>query len=56
MYGFEEIEKVDKEIAECIQAEVKRQMSVHNTLSLFYHFNTAIFSNISCKHIKNMIV
>lgn len=27
MYGFEEIEKVDKEIAECIQAEVKRQNS-----------------------------
>lgn len=27
MYGFEEIEKVDKEIAECIQAEIKRQNS-----------------------------
>lgn len=27
MYGFEEIEKVDKEIADCIQAEIKRQNS-----------------------------
>ena len=27
MYGFEEIEKVDKEIADCIKAEVERQNS-----------------------------
>ncbi len=27
MYGFEEIEKVDKEIADCIKAEIKRQNS-----------------------------